>query len=129
MLDDDKIALQEITYTKRKSSSPKTVLIKEQNIKELEEEDDDIEPIIGWVEYNNYISQNLTVSDQLKNSNIHGVVEVFVKLKTNGNVSEVKIDKSLCAECDAEAIRLIKKGPRWDVKKNKGGKAKVKVQF
>ena len=129
MLDDDKIALQEITYTKRKSSSPKTVLIKEQNIKELEEEDDDIEPIIGWVEYNNYISQNLTVSDQLKNSNIHGVVEVFVKLKTNGNVSEVKIDKSLCAECDAEAIRLIKKGPRWDVKKNKVGKAKVKVQF
>jgi len=129
MLEEDKIALQEITYTKRKSSSPKTVLIKEQNIKELEEEDDDIEPINGWVEYNNYLSQNLTVSDQLKNSNIHGVVEVFVKLKTNGNVSEVKIDKSLCAECDAEAIRLVKKGPKWDVKKNKGRKAKVRVQF
>jgi hypothetical protein len=129
MLDEDKIALQEITYTKRKSSSPKTVLIKEQNINELEAEDDDIEPVNGWVEYNNYLSQNLTVSDQLKNSNIHGVVEVFVKLKTNGNVSEVKIDKSLCAECDAEAIRLIKKGPRWEVKKNKGRRAKVKVQF
>ncbi len=129
MLDDDKIALQEITYTTRKSSSAKTVLNKENNIKDLEAEDDDIEPVNGWVEYNNYLSQNLTVSDQLKNSNIHGVVEVFVKLKPNGNVSEVKIDKSLCDECDAEAIRLIKKGPKWDVKKNKARRAKVKVQF
>ena len=115
--------------TKRKSSSAKKTITKEQNIKELEEEDDDSEPINGWVEYNNYLSQNLTVSDQLKNSNIHGVVEVFVKLKTNGNVTEVKIEKSLCAECDAEAIRLVKKGPKWDVKNNKGGRAKVKVQF
>ena len=129
MLDDDKIALQEITYTKRKSSSAKKTITKEQNIKDLEEEDDDSEPINGWVEYNNYLSQNLTVSDQLKNSNIHGVVEVFVKLKTNGIVTEVKIEKSLCPECDAEAIRLVKKGPKWDVKNNKGGRAKVKVQF
>ncbi len=127
-LEEDKTDLQELAYTKKKSASPKTALIKEDNIKELEE-DDDIEPINGWVGYNNYLLQNLTISDQLKNSNVHGVVELLVKLKANGNVSAVKIKKSLCAECDEEAIRLVKKGPRWDVKNNKGGEAKVKVQF
>ena len=128
-LDEDKTVLQELAYTKKKSASPKTALIKGDNIKELEEEDDDIEPINGWVDYNNYLSQNLTISDKLKNSNVHGMVELLVKLKANGNVSAVKINKSLCADCDAEAIRLVKKGPKWDVKNNKGGKTKVKVQF
>ena len=128
-LEEDKMAIQEMAYTKKKSTSPKTVLIKEDNIKDLEEEDDDIEPINGWVEYNNYLSQNLNSNDHLKNNNIHGVVELLVQLKANGNVSAVKINKSLCADCDAEAIRLVKKGPKWDVKNNKGGKAKVKVQF
>lgn len=127
-LEEDKTDLQELAYTKKKSASPKKALIKEDNIKELDE-DDDIAPINGWVEYNNYLSQNLTSSDQLKNNNIHGEVELLVKLKANGNVSAVKIKKSLCAECDEEAIRLVKKGPRWDVKNNKGGEAKVKVQF
>ena len=128
-LEEDKMAIQELAYTKKKSASPKAALIKEDNIKELEEEDDYIEPINGWVNYNNYLSQNLIISDQLKNSNIHGVVELLVKLKANGNVSAVKINKSLCGDCDAEAIRLIKKGPKWDVKNNKGGKAKVNVRF
>lgn len=128
-LEEDKMLIQKLAYTKKKSASSKTALIKEDNLKELEEEDDDIEPINGWVDYNNYLSQNLTISDQLKNSNIHGMVELLVKLKANGNVAAVKINKSLCADCDAEAIRLIKKGPKWDVKNNKGGRAKVKVQF
>ena len=31
--------------------------------------------------------------------------------------------------CDAEAVRLVKEGPKWEVKKNKASKAKVKIKF
>ncbi len=79
----------------------------------------------GWEDYNNYLTNNGSISDK----NIHGVVEVFVNLDKNGAVSKIKVDKSLCAECDAEAVRLVKEGPKWDVKATKSRKAKVKVKF
>ena len=40
------------------------------------------------------------------------VLTSFVVTK-NGNITNVKIEKSLCVECDAEAIRLIKLLLKW----------------
>lgn len=94
-----------------------------------DDEEEDAEPEIGWSEYNNYLNNNLVIPGDAREKNIHGVVEVFVNLSRNGAIKEVKVDKPLCTGCDAEAIRLVKEGPKWGVKKNKPAKVKVKITF
>ena len=127
VLQPNDIATKEISVSKKRSTV-KAELKKEAVNAEMDEEED-AEPAGGWIEYNNYLSNNLVFPNEAKQNNIHGEVEVFVKLKNNGDISKVKVDKSLCPECDAEAIRLVKEGPKWEVKKNKAAKAKVKVKF
>ncbi len=88
------------------------------------------EPAGGWVEYNNYLNNNLRFPGEAKDKDIHGEVEMTVKLKENGEIATVKVDKPLCAECDAEAVRLVKEGPKWETKKNrKKNKVKITVKF
>ena len=131
--EENKIVLQPDTIKVTAISSGRTKSLAkpqlQKNIENADTTDEDAEPAIGWYEYNNYINDNLVFPNEAKQKNIHGVVEVFVKLKNNGDISQVKVDKSLCPECDAEAIRLVKEGPKWEVKKNKSKKAKVKIKF
>ena len=44
----------------------------------------------------------------------------------NGIPRNIRVEKSLCASCDEEAIRLLKEGPKWEKKKNKKGKVKIR---
>jgi Gram-negative bacterial TonB protein C-terminal/CarboxypepD_reg-like domain len=126
VLQQDSIGLTAITSSRSKSVARPQL---QKNIQNADTTGEDAEPSGGWVEYNNYITDNLVFPSEAKQKNIHGVVEVFVKLKTNGDISEVKVNKPLCPECDAEALRLVKEGPKWEVKKNKAKKAKVKIKF
>ena len=120
------VAIQKVgVYRKAKAASKREVSIADST----DIDDDDAEPAGGWVEYNNYLSNNLKFPDEAKQRNIHGEVEVTVKLKNNGDISQVKVAKPLSPECDAEAVRLVKEGPKWDVKGNKKTKVKVKVTF
>ncbi len=91
--------------------------------------DSDAAPYGGWDEYNNYLTNNMVVPDDAKSKNFHGEVEVYAWLKNNGTVPQVKVAKPLCPGCDAEAVRLVKQGPRFEVKKNSSKKVKVKVKF
>lgn len=87
------------------------------------------EPVGGWMEYNKYLMSNLRYPQDAKQKNLHGEVELAVKLSNNGDVSQIKVDKSLCPQCDAEAIRLVKEGPKFDVKNTKKKKVKIRVKF
>ena len=95
----------------------------------LLDEEEEVAPEGGWTKYNNYLSNNLRFPTDAKQKNIHGEVEVTVKLSKNGDISQVSVDKPLCPDCDAEAVRLVKEGPKWDVKNTKKKKVKVKVKF
>lgn len=92
-------------------------------------DDEDAEPAGGWIEYNNYLSSNLRFPEDARQKNIHGEVEISVKFNSKGDVSQIKVDKPLCPDCDAEAIRLVKEGPKFDVKNTKKKKIKIKVRF
>ena len=127
VLQPNDIATKEISVSKKRSGVKAE--LKKQAVNAEMDEEEDAEPAGGWIEYNNYLSNNLVFPNEAKQNNIHGEVEVFIKLKNNGDISKVKVDKSLCPECDAEAIRLVKEGPKWEVKKNKAAKAKVKIKF
>ncbi|MES2850617.1 MAG: TonB family protein [Bacteroidota bacterium] len=86
-------------------------------------------PVGGWDEYNKYLSSKLQYPDGAKQKNVHGEVEVTVKLNNIGEISQAKVTKPLSPECDAEAIRLVKEGPKWDMKNNSKKTIKVTVKF
>ncbi len=88
-----------------------------------------VEPADGWDNYNTYVNNNLEIPEEVTNKNLHGEVEVSFEVEKNGAISNIKVDKSLCNDCDEAAKRLIEQGPQWKVKSGKKGKAKVKVKF
>ncbi len=65
----------------------------------------------GNKNYANYLEGNFSwVQSQLT---IEGVVLISFVVRSNGNITDVKVVKSLCETCDSEAIRLIKMMPDW----------------
>lgn len=87
------------------------------------------EPADGWDNYNTYVANNLNMPISNLKGDIHGEVEITFDVKSNGTVSNIKINKSLGAEYDEAAKRLIQEGPQWKVKKGRKTSAKIKVQF
>ncbi len=127
VLQPNDIALNEVVVLKKKPAV-KTELKREPE-KTAPGKEDGAAPVGGWVAYHNYLNSNRVSPNEVLENNIHGEVEVMVKLKSNGNISHIKVVKTLCAGCDAEAIRLVKEGPKWEVKNNKASKVKVNIKF
>ena len=88
-----------------------------------------VEPADGWDNYNTYVDNNFDIPEDILNKNIHGRVELSFDVRSNGTITNIKVDKSLCDNCDEVAKRLIEQGPQWKVKKGKKGKGKVTVEF
>jgi hypothetical protein len=86
------------------------------------------EPSDGWENYDSYLANNLKVPEEKLRLQKKGAVEVSFDVNSKGEPVNITITKSLCKECDEEAIRLIKEGPRWN-RKNKKQKARVTVSF
>ena len=60
--------------------------------------------------------------------NVTGEVKLSFDVNDAGQAINIKVEKSLCTECDKEAIRLLKDGPKW-VKKKKNKKGKLSIKF
>lgn len=71
------------------------------------------EPRKGFEKLERYISKNLQYPDAAKAQGIEGVVEVEFLVLPDGTLSNFVIQKSLGYGCDAEAIRLLREGPKW----------------
>lgn len=86
------------------------------------------EPVYGWVGYEKYLSENnrLTQSDS---STIKGDVGVSFVVSRKGELSEFNITSGLTPEANQEAIRLIKEGPSWKIKRGRKATATVIVHF
>lgn len=87
------------------------------------------EPADGWDNYNRYVDNNIDIPDDILKNNIHGQVEISFEVKSNGAITNIKVDKSLCSNCDEAAIKLLQQGPQWKVKKGKKAKGRITVQF
>jgi TonB family protein len=88
-----------------------------------------VEPADGWENYNTYVNNNIEIPDDILKNNIHGQVEISFDVRPNGSITNIKVDKSLCDNCDEAAKRLIEQGPQWKTKTGKRSKGKVTVQF
>lgn len=90
---------------------------------------ENVEPADGWDNYDTYVRNNIEIPDDVSKKNLHGEVEVSFDVNNSGAISNIRIDKSLCNDCDEAAKKLIEQGPRWKLKEGKKSKAKVKVRF
>jgi len=89
---------------------------------------EEAEPINGSVYYNDYVLNNLEMPKLKMRKNAVGEVKLSFDVNDAGQAVNIKVEKSLCTECDKEAIRLLKDGPKW-VKKKKGKKGKLSIKF
>ncbi len=88
-----------------------------------------VEPADGWDNYNTYVANNLDIPESKLQGNVHGEVELTFDVKSNGTISNIRVNKSLGADYDEAAKRLLQEGPQWKVKKGRKTSASIKVQF
>lgn len=123
VLQDDR-SLSEVVISTKK---PNTMARERSNAK-LEEP----EPLDGWENYDTYLVNNLKPPEEIKtrqsSGEAAGEVELSFEVSKNGEPVNIKVEKSLCSDCDKEAIRLVKEGPKWKRKARKG-RTTVTVSF
>ena len=86
---------------------------------------DTLEPEHGWSTFDDYVAENLHAPEELKTKAASpGIVELSFLVDKDGSPINITVTQSLCTTCDAEAIRLLKEGPKW-----KGKKGKIKIRF
>ena len=122
ILQDDRRSLSEVVVSNQK---PNTAARSRDNHVKLEEP----EPADGWDNYDTYLTNNLNVPEEYKTRQTNtAAVEISFEVSKNGEPFNIKIEKSLCATCDKEAIRLVKDGPKWK-RKAKKGRTTVTIAF
>ncbi len=81
-----------------------------------------LEPAEGWMQFNEYIAENLKEPGTYKEKPETGDVELAFDINPEGEPVNITVARSLCAACDKKAIELLKQGPKWKNVKNKKGK-------
>ena len=85
------------------------------------------EPEVGWSNYNTYAANNIQIPENVRPKNIRSDVELSFDIDKTGQPINIRVIRSSqCKECDQEAIRLLKEGPKW---KRKGKKSKATVSI
>lgn len=74
----------------------------------------------------NYLSSNIVYPRESEENGIQGRVLCSFVVEKNGSISNVRIERSVDKLLDAEAIRVIKKMPRWIPGKMRGSNIRVK---
>jgi TonB family protein len=88
---------------------------------------DSLEPEQGWAQFDEYVASRLNNPERQQSAQpITGEVKLSFDVNKNGEPINIKVTKSLCEQCDAEAIRLLKEGPKWKKKKNRKGKVTIR---
>lgn len=67
-----------------------------------------------------WLSNNLRYPEAAQQNDIQGRVTVNFVVEKDGSISQVKIAKGVDKDLDREAIRVVKKMPRWQPGKNNG---------
>jgi len=74
----------------------------------------------------NFLSGNIIYPKKKKKKGIQGRVIVQFEVDIDGSIKNIEVVRSISPELDAEAIRVIKKMPKWIPGKQRGKPVKVK---
>jgi len=61
-----------------------------------------------------FIKQEIKYPDVARKNKIQGKVFASFIVEKNGSLTNIQITRSLSSETDAEALRVLKKSPRWE---------------
>jgi len=67
-----------------------------------------------------YLSDNIQYPPIAAEQGIAGKVQVRFVVKPDGTVDDIQVVKSLDPSCDKEAVRVLKKMPKWSPGKQNG---------
>lgn len=67
-----------------------------------------------------FLSGNIKYPAEAKEKGIQGTVYVAFVVAADGNVTDIKIEKSVGYGCDEEALRVVKQMPKWKPGVQKG---------
>ncbi|TDQ09286.1 energy transducer TonB [Pedobacter metabolipauper] len=76
-----------------------------------------------------YLRTNLKYPPMAIKNNTEGKVYVSFVVETDGSLSDIKIDRKLGAGTDEEAVRVLKKSPKWIPGKYKGEVVRTKFNI
>ena len=89
----------------------------------VEEKDDEVlsfrvvedlpQPPGGYLEFMKWLTRNLKYPTAAQQRKQQGKVLAEFIVNKDGSVTDVGIVKSLCKECDEEALRVLRMMPRW----------------
>lgn len=72
-----------------------------------------------------FLSKNIRYPQQAAENGIQGPVYVSFVVKKDGSLADIKILKGIGGGCDEEAVRVVKKMPRWNAGYQNGKKVSV----
>ena len=74
-----------------------------------------------------FLQKNIKYPAKALKNNIQGVVLINFVVHTDGSIRKVKVSKGIGGGCDEEALRVVKKMPKW--KSGRQGGKNVPVYF
>ncbi len=76
-----------------------------------------------------YIRRNLRVPAVVTTEKLRGRIRVDFIVRADGKVDAAEVKNSLCASCDAEALRLVRTFPAWTPARDAVGQPAATHQF
>lgn len=76
-----------------------------------------------------FLGSNITYPERAKTVGITGIVYVGFVIDELGTITKVELIRGIGGGCDEEAMRVIKKMPRWKPGRQNGHAVKVKFQI
>lgn len=68
-------------------------------------------PEMGMPAYKEYLASSVRRHEESKTHS--GTVELTFMVQADGHIQDFVVMKSICPQCDREAIRLVREGPPW----------------
>ena len=72
-----------------------------------------------------FIYDNIQYPPIARENGVEGTVVISFVVETSGRLSDIKVVRDIGAECGTEALRVVKKMPKWVPGKQKGKKVRV----
>lgn len=81
----------------------------------------------GATELMKWLTRNLRYPEAALRQKLQGKVVAYFYVEKDGSISGITIGKSLSAECDREALRVLRMMPRWQPGVQNGKPCRTKV--
>ena len=84
-------------------------------------------PVGGMSAFNQFLRKNLKYPSQARRMGIEGKVFLQFVVDKDGSLNDIKVIRGIGAGCDEEAMRVLKKHPKWSPGEQRGRPVRVRM--